>query len=84
MLSARHRGPSAVLALLVVAEVVALVALALTRLLAHGAGGATWVRAIIIVAGAGAFVLGARRQVMVDTRAFYLGLAAGAFMGALQ
>jgi LmbE family N-acetylglucosaminyl deacetylase len=84
----RQRGFSALLALLVLAEIAAVAAAVAAAVLAsavtRGFAGAVWLRAGVVVLAAGAFVLGARRRTMVETRAFYWGLAAGAVIGALR
>lgn len=80
----RRRGFSALLALLVLAEVSAVGAAALSIAACQGFAGTAWVRAGIVLVAVGAAVLGARRRTMITTRAFYWGSALGAVIGAVR
>lgn len=81
----RRRGFSALLVLLVLAELTVVAAAAVVRLGANVVGRpSSWTRAGVVAVVLIAFVLGARRRVAVDARIVYWACAAGALIGGLQ
>ncbi len=83
-LGGRRRGVSAVLCLIVMAELASLLAALAARAVTVALGSGVLGRGVIAGAAACAVVLGLRRRVMLDSRVLYWALAVGAVLPLLS